>query len=104
MARILWSPTGRQSLVDIAQYVVEQSESLETGIKFIDVIEDKCKTYAQFPGAGIPREDLGKGRRCFVVGSYVVIYRPIDDGIRVILVAHGYQDLYSLIRGISETD
>ncbi|HUG70765.1 MAG TPA: type II toxin-antitoxin system RelE/ParE family toxin [Pirellulaceae bacterium] len=104
MARILWSPTGRQSLVDIAQYVVEQSESLETGIKLVDVIEDKCKTYSQFPEAGIPRDDLGKGRRCFVVGSYVVIYRPIDDGIRVILVAHGYQDLDSLIRGISQTD
>lgn len=29
MTRILWSPTGRQSLVDIAQYVVDESQSLE---------------------------------------------------------------------------
>ena len=102
MARILWSPTGRQSLVDIAQYVVERSESLEMGIKLIDAIEAKCKSYTQFPEAGIPRDDLGEGRRCFVVGRYVVIYRPIDEGIRVILVAHGHQDLHTLIRGISD--
>jgi hypothetical protein len=50
-----------KSRIRIAQYVVEQSESLEAGIKFIDVIEDKCKTYSQFPEAGIPRDDLGKG-------------------------------------------
>lgn len=53
MARILWSPTGRQSLVAVAEYVVEQSGSLETGIKLIDAIEAKCKTYARFPGAGL---------------------------------------------------
>lgn len=46
MTRILWSPTGRQSLVDIAQYVVDESQSLETGLKLIDVIEAKCQTYA----------------------------------------------------------
>jgi len=100
MARVRWSPTGQQSLVDVAKYVVEQSQSLETGLKLIDAIEAKCETYAQFPHAGIPRNDLGEGRRCFAVGNYVVIYRPIDDGIRVIVVAHGHQDLYTMIRGI----
>ncbi|MEO8497986.1 MAG: type II toxin-antitoxin system RelE/ParE family toxin [Planctomycetota bacterium] len=104
MTHILWSPTGRQSLVDVAQSVVEQSESLDTGIRLIDSIEAKCKTYAQFPDAGIPRDDLGKGRRCFVVGSYVVIYRPMEDGVRVILVANGHQDLYALIHGLSESE
>lgn len=104
MARVRWSPTGRQSLIEIAEYVVEQSQSLEAGIRLVDAIEAKCKTYAEFPGAGTARDDLGGGRRCFPVGNYVVIYRPTEDGIRVIVVAHGHQDLYALIRGIPESE
>lgn len=104
MARIRWSPTGQQSLIEAAEYVVEQSQSLDAGIKLINAIEAKCKTYAEFPEAGTPRDDLGEGRRCFPVGNYVVIYRPIENGIRVIVVTHGHQDLYALIRGISDSE
>lgn len=104
MTRIRWSKTARQSLIDVAENVIEQSQSLETGLKLIDAIEEKCRTYADFPQAGIPRDDLRKGLRCFVVGKHIVIYRPIDGGMRVVLVAHGHQDLYALMHRLSESE
>ena len=104
MATIRWSPAGQESLVEIGRHAIEKSGSLDVGPKLIDSIEAKCQTYAQFPEAGTAREDLGAGMRCFPAGNYVVIYRPVEDGIRVVIVAHGHQDLHPLIRGIPESE
>ena len=65
MARVLWTPNARESLVKIGRYVVEQSQSVDRGVKVIDQIEDKCHLYAGFPGAGTAREDLGIGLHAF---------------------------------------
>jgi toxin ParE1/3/4 len=52
---------------------------------------------------GDPRPDLGEGLRCFVVGSYVVIYKPLDDGILVLLVVQGARDIPAVFRTIFGT-
>lgn len=61
-------------------------------------IEEKCEAYARQPRMGDPRFELGDGVRSFAVGSYVVFYRPEDDGILVLLVAHGARDIPSVFR------
>ena len=47
---------------------------------------------------GDPRPDLGENIRCFPVGNYVVIYRPLGDGIIVVLVIHGTLDIPTAFR------
>jgi len=47
---------------------------------------------------GDPRPDLGENIRCFPVGNYVVIYRPLGDGIIVLLVIHGAMDIPTAFR------
>ncbi len=44
------------------------------------------------------RPDLGRDVRCFSVQNRIVIYRPLDDGIQVLLVVHGSRDLQAAIR------
>ena len=50
--------------------------------------------------AGTARSDLGPGLRCFPVDKLVVIYRPIEDGMAIIWVAHGHQDVRTVVENI----
>ena len=44
------------------------------------------------------RPDLPKRPRSFSAGSYVILYKPIADGIEVARVVHAARDLGSLLR------
>ncbi len=57
--------------------------------RVIDRIHAACQLHASQPGMGEQRPDLATGVRVFSVGSYVVVYRPRDDGIRVLRVFLG---------------
>ena len=45
------------------------------------------------PLAGRERSELRRGLRSFPVGSYVVFYTPISDGIEVVRVMNSRQDI-----------
>jgi toxin ParE1/3/4 len=47
----------------------------------------------QNPLAGRERPELRHGLRSFPVGSYVIFYVPLPDGIEVIRVVNGRQDI-----------
>jgi len=42
---------------------------------------------------GRARPELGHGLRSFVVGQYVVFYRPSTKGIEIVRVLHGARDI-----------
>jgi plasmid stabilization system protein ParE len=65
---------------------------------------ETCETYPAFPEAGTHRDDLGPGLRCFPVDHLLVAYRPTDDGIVIILMAHGQQDLRTIVERIVGSD
>ena len=47
---------------------------------------------ARFPEIGRKRGDLTADLRSWAVGSYVVFYRPTEDGILTIRILHGARD------------
>lgn len=49
-------------------------------------------TLAEMPGMGRPRDDLAPSVRAFPLGSYLIIYREISDGIEVARVLSARQD------------
>lgn len=64
----------------------------------IDRIHAACHRYASQPGMGEIRPDLGPDLRIFSVGSYVVIYRPLPDGIRALRVLLGRRNFPAFFR------
>lgn len=59
----------------------------------LDLVRQKMELYATQPELGESRPDLGSDVRHFPVKSYVVFYRPLDDGIEVLRVLHGSRDI-----------
>jgi len=100
MPRVCWSDKAEESVLAIGRYIIEQTQSRQRGLAVIAKIEEKCKRYAEFPEGGTARPDLGPGLRCFPVDRLLVIYRPIEDGIAVILVAHGHKDVRTILEEI----
>lgn len=47
------------------------------------------------PLAGRERRELRVGMRSFTVGNYVIFYIPLPDGVEIIRVMHGRQDVAS---------
>lgn len=91
MPRLLQTPQARRDLLEIWVYVAENS--VEAADRLIETINEQCDTLAQFPQMGRRRQELSPGLQSFVVGSYVVFYRALDDGIDVVRVLHGARDL-----------
>ncbi len=52
---------------------------------------------ARTPGMGRLQERYGDGIRAFPVGRYIIFYQKIDEGIEVIRVLHGAQNLDDLL-------
>jgi toxin ParE1/3/4 len=89
MARIRRSRRAKADVLSIGRRIAKQSQSRATAYRFLDKIDKKIRFLAQYPLAGEARPDLAAEVRAFPVGSYVIFYRPSDDGIEVLRVLHG---------------
>jgi toxin ParE1/3/4 len=68
-------------------------DSVRAANEQIERIGDVFKMLVQNPLAGRERPDLQRGLRSFPVGSYVIFYVPLPDGVEVIRVMSGRQDI-----------
>jgi toxin ParE1/3/4 len=100
MARVLRTPSAEHSLLQIARHIASESQSLRIAFRFLDRIEEKCALVATQPLSGTARPGLGPRVRCFPVQSYVVLYEPLDDGILLLLAAHGARDIPAVFRAV----
>ncbi len=98
MSHVLLTADAEESRVDIWLHVAVDSPTAAD--RLMTRIDDKCRLYATHPHMGALRPDLGPQVRCFSVGNYVVIYRPIEDGIVVLLVIHGSRDIPTVFRDL----
>ncbi len=85
------SPQADLDLDSIWNFIaVDDAQAAE---RQIDRIGKSFQTLIENPQAGRERPELRKHLRRFPVGSYVVFYVPLSDGIEVIRVMHGRQDI-----------
>ena len=91
MPVIIKSPRAKSDLVEIWDYIAEDSEARADA--FIDRIDKKFRTLSQRPGIGRLRDGLAVGLRSFPVGRYVIFYRPLSNGVNIVRVLHSARDL-----------
>jgi toxin ParE1/3/4 len=91
MARVLRSHQAERDLVSIILNVGRHSR--QAARKLATRIEQICTKLAANPMMGAACDEVRAGLRYFVVGKYVIYYLPMTDGIQVVRVLHGAQDL-----------
>ena len=96
MSEVIRSNAVDQDLLDIWLYIA--GDNPDAADRQLERIDHKCRLYATQPEIGQPRPDLGTGVRFFGVDKYVVVYRPREEGIVILLVAHASRDIPPLLR------
>ena len=91
MVQIVKSPRAKTDLVEIWDYIAEDSEARADA--FVAKIHEKFLVLADRPGIGRLRDELEKDIRSLPVGRYVIFYRPLAEGIEIVRVLHGSRDL-----------
>jgi len=94
LGNITRTPRARQHALDIWLHIA--IDSPKAADRFIDRIDDILQMLADNPFAGKAAPNLDKTVRYFPVGSYLVFYDPLPDGIFVLRLWHGAQDLDNL--------
>lgn len=89
MPQVLIDVAAEADLESIATFIGVDLHSPLAAQRFVDDINEKFTLYAHHPEMGELRPELGSVR-CFTFRrKYVVLYRPISDGIDVIRILHG---------------
>ena len=93
MAHVVRRPRARQDLVEIWLYIAEESGEPRAD-RYLRRLNDVVSYLAQQPLMGRKRpEILEEGIRSFPAESHVIFYIAIEDGIELIRVIQGSQDL-----------
>jgi plasmid stabilization system protein ParE len=85
---------ARADLDSIILHIAEQSHSVETAFRVDEKFHDAFRFLAETPHAGHTRTDILIPEKFLVwpVYSYLIIYRPDTQPIRILRVWHGKQN------------
>lgn len=88
---VAFSIESRQDLREIAVYIMHDSPV--RALSFVEELEARCLSLADYPDRGAARERLLKGLRFVPHGNYNIFYRHHDDDIQIVRILHGARRL-----------
>jgi toxin ParE1/3/4 len=91
MARVVRTPQADVDLFSIIANVGRYSRSAAR--KLTQRVGTTCERLAANPMMGAACDEIKVGLRYFVIGKYVIYYLPSPEGIQVVRVLHGSQDV-----------
>ena len=96
MKQVSLSLAAERDLDEIDDYTIEHF-GLDQAIRTTERFRETFRRLAEMPLSGHLRPDLSPPERTFryrtVLRSFVIVYEPTDDGIRVARVLHGARNL-----------
>jgi toxin ParE1/3/4 len=69
------------------------ADNVSAAHKLLDRIGQVFEMLLENPQAGRERPDLRQNLRSFPIGNYVIFYTPVSNGIEVVRVMNGRQDI-----------
>ncbi len=95
MSRFRLSCLAKTDLEAIASYIGDRNPS--ASVRELEKLLDRFSLLANNSLLGQLRPDLPGSPRSFAAGSFIILYKPIADGIEVARVVHAARDLGSLL-------
>jgi toxin ParE1/3/4 len=97
MPRIERLPIAVDDLIAIWRYIAVDNHRPQAAEELLTRIDEVLTILSKQPEIGERQDRYSPGLRTFSVGRYVLFYRPLDDGIRLIRVLHGARKWEDLI-------
>jgi toxin ParE1/3/4 len=96
MSHADWAPQAKADLHDIYLWIARRDGRRSTARRIVREIRQECNRYANAFAAGsllgTASSELGESARNFTHKRWVVVFRPVDEGIEVLRVVDGSRD------------
>jgi plasmid stabilization system protein ParE len=96
MPTLKWSALARQDIDHIYDYIGEHERRPAIADKFVRELVAECESLAKTFAAGFllgtARPNFGQSIRVFSHKRWVIVFRPIGNGIEVLRVIDGSRD------------
>lgn len=92
MPQAIRTEAAQQDLDEIAWYIAVHENRPRVAYQIIDEIIAKCELLAENPLLGNAMPDLGSKCRIFSHKRWVIIFRPIVQGVEVMRIVDGSRD------------
>jgi toxin ParE1/3/4 len=91
------APEATDDLDRIVADIADRGGSFQAAERLVSTLTERFHLLAGYPYLGRARDgDLGAGRRSYVVGEYVILYRVDDGDVQILRVVHGRRDIEAL--------
>ena len=81
-------------LLDIWGFISQ--DNMMAADKIVRQLDARSHELLKHPEMGIARDDVAKGTRHLVMGSYLILYRIDEEDIEVVRYLHGARNLFSI--------
>ncbi|MBE8992302.1 type II toxin-antitoxin system RelE/ParE family toxin [Nostoc sp. LEGE 12450] len=96
MSRFRISTQAAQDIEDIWKYLAPNN--LKAADKLFDILRESFPKLAKFPKMGRLQDEVAPFLRSFLVKNYLIFYRLIDEGIEIVRILHGSQDIETIFQ------
>lgn len=86
-------PQAKSDLIDIWLYIADDSP--QNADQYLRKIEQALQTLSEQPLMGKSRNEIYDGIRSFPIDNHVILYFPLKNGIDIVRVLGGGQDIES---------
>lgn len=93
--RLLRTAQAEEDLIEIWSHIA--LDNIRAADRLLDKLDAKSRMLADNPRLGMERADVAVGVRSWPVGSYLILYRELDDGVEIVRYAHGARRLQDLV-------
>jgi toxin ParE1/3/4 len=94
MSLCVIAPSASRDLNAISDYFLERN--VEAGERLLKEFNQKCQNLARFPQMGKSYGKIRPDLRGVPLEGYIIFYRVISEGIEILRVVSGRQDLETL--------
>ena len=91
MARILRSPAAGADAAEIWRYIAEDNPTAAD--RLLERFDRTFRKLAIQPHLGKSVDEIAPALRLFPIGSYLVFYRPLEDGVEIVRLLYGARDI-----------
>ena len=97
MARYFLTIPAKEDIKEIASYIAQFNP--DSARRLTQAIKQQCKLLANFPNMGRNQDDFESGLQSFPVENYLIFYRAVGEGVEILRVLSGYQDVEAIFYG-----
>jgi toxin ParE1/3/4 len=94
LPKVYFTQAARDDLIDIWVHIAADDPAAADRI--LDRLDEAANHLSRNPQMGPARNDIRPELRYLVCGSYLLLYRIVEEGVEVVRAVHGRRDLYGL--------